>query len=59
MREALESMEPEQCEEVINKLNTYLLDDALKDTLAKINAYVEEYDFDEALKLIDDREAKN
>jgi polar amino acid transport system substrate-binding protein len=59
MREALDSMEPEQCEEVINKLNTYLLDDALKDTLAKINAYVEEYDFDEALKLIDDREAKN
>ena len=59
MREALDSMEPQKCEEIMSDFNTYLLDDALKDTLAKINAYVDEYDFDEALKLLDDEEAVN
>jgi hypothetical protein len=58
MKEALDSMEPQECEKVMNDFNAYLLDDSLKDTLAKINAYVEEYDFDEALKLIEDREGK-
>jgi HPt (histidine-containing phosphotransfer) domain-containing protein len=53
MREALESMEPQKCEEIIKEFNTYTLNDALKDTLAKINSFVDEYDFDEALKLID------
>jgi HPt (histidine-containing phosphotransfer) domain-containing protein len=59
MKEALDSMEPQECEKVMNDFNAYLLDDSLKDTLAKINAYVEEYDFDEALKLIEDREGEN
>ena len=59
MKEALESMEPQKCEEIINDFNAYLLDDALKDTLAKINSFVDEYDFDEALGLIDAWEAVN
>jgi vacuolar-type H+-ATPase subunit E/Vma4 len=54
MKEALDSMEPQKCEEIMNEFNTYLLDDALKDTLAKINSFVDEYDFDEALGLIND-----
>jgi HPt (histidine-containing phosphotransfer) domain-containing protein len=54
MKEALDSMEPQKCEEIIKDFNTYLLDDALKDTLAKINSFVDEYDFDEALGLIND-----
>ena len=57
MKEALDSMEPQKCEEIMNAFNTYLLDDALKDTLAKINSFVDEYDFDEALKLLNDWEA--
>jgi len=59
MREALDSMEPQKCEEIMNDFNTYQLDDALKDTLAKINSFVDEYDFDEALGLIDAWEAVN
>jgi pyruvate/2-oxoacid:ferredoxin oxidoreductase alpha subunit len=59
MKEALDSMEPQKCEEIIKDFNTYLLDDALKDTLAKINSFVDEYDFDEALGLIDTWEAVN
>lgn len=38
-------------------LNASLLDEALKDTLAKINSFVDEYDFNEALKRIDAWEA--
>jgi HPt (histidine-containing phosphotransfer) domain-containing protein len=59
LKEALDSMEPQKCEVIIKDFNTYLLDDALKDTLAKINSFVDEYDFDEALGLIDTWEAVN
>ncbi|PHS37849.1 MAG: hypothetical protein COB07_09900 [Sulfurovum sp.] len=57
LKEALESMEPQKCEEIIKEFNTYALNDALKDTLAKINALIDEYDFDEALMLIDNGES--
>ena len=52
-------MEPQKCEEIMHDFNAYLLDDALKNTLVKINAFVDEYDFDEALTLIDTWEAVN
>jgi len=53
LKNALGSMEPESCESIMKTFNTYALNDALKDTLDKINAYIDEYDFDEALTLID------
>jgi CheY-like chemotaxis protein len=59
MKEALDSMEPQKCEDIIENFNVYMLDDTLKDTLAKISSFVDEYDFDEALKLIEDLEVAN
>jgi len=52
LKEALESMEPQKCEDIIKEFNAYALDDTLKDRLAKINSLINEYDFDEALELI-------
>jgi len=52
-------MEPQQCEEIIKELHGYALNDALKDTLAKINSFIDEYDFDEALELISNGKASN
>ena len=53
LKNALDSMEPEECESIMKTFNSYALNDALKDRLDKINAYIDEYDFDEALALID------
>ncbi len=50
--EALESMEPQKCEEIIHSFHTYALDDTRKQTLKQIETYIEAYDFDEAIELI-------
>jgi len=52
LQEALDSMEPEQCETIIAAFSKYSLSAEDKDRLDKITVFVEEYDFDEALALL-------
>jgi len=54
LKEALDSMEPEQCETIIAAFSKYSLSAEYKDRLDKITVFVEEYDFDEALALLQD-----
>ncbi len=52
LREALDSMEPEACEQTIKEFLNYELSQQDKDTFEKIRLLVDEYDFDEALALL-------
>jgi len=49
---ALDSMEPERCESIINKVLQYQLSDADKVIFAKITLLIDSYDFDEAITLL-------
>ncbi len=52
LKEALDSMEPDECESIMNEFSKYNLDDKDKEILDKISILIDEYDFDEAMGLI-------
>ena len=52
LKEALDSMEPEECGLIINEFSKYTLSEQDKETFDNIKLFVEEYDFDEALALL-------
>ncbi|RLA69570.1 MAG: hypothetical protein DRG24_08245, partial [Epsilonproteobacteria bacterium] len=54
LEEALDSMEPEQCESIITTFSKHSLSDKDKEILDKIAHFIDEYDFDEALELLQD-----
>jgi len=49
---SLDSMEPDECENVIKELNKYNLSDADREIFDRITLLINEYDFDEALELL-------
>lgn len=52
LKEALESMEPEECGNIINEFSKYNLSDEDTEVFDKITHLIAEYDFDEALELL-------
>ena len=52
LTEALESMEPEECGNIINEFSNYDLSDEDREVFDKITHFIDEYDFDEALELL-------
>ncbi len=51
---ALDSMEPEQCESIIDTFSNYTLSEKDSAVIKKIRLFIEEYDFDEASELLQD-----
>jgi signal transduction histidine kinase/DNA-binding response OmpR family regulator len=53
LKVALDLMEPQTCDKVIEKIEEYELKSEDKERFEKIKTFVDEYEFDEALKLLD------